>query len=248
MEGNAAQMAAAFHRLPTYTRGALPPLRLTDDREWTDATRHIRKMSRRFMKTGLPSLTCEQIMQLVREAKNPAFRVVIILMWCCAARSGDVLQLRKAGIMVGAVHAPPRVGEMTEVSVFFDRGKVIGKIDPYTVHTAIPEYWATWLKTYLSECKTEFLVQLVDKRDRQRFLAKLLEYLRTVVPACDLRAVRRGAAQSMAEKGVPLTTILQFTRHTDLPMLRRYLRFGRMKTQEATTAFAAARLLWPESC
>jgi len=248
MESNSTQMAGAMLRLPIYTKSAIPSLRLTDDREWTDATRHIRKLARLGMRTTLPSIKRDEMKRLVEGATNPAFKLFIILMWACAGRPGDVIQLRKAGVTLGSTSSPPRIGERTQMSVFFERGKVIGKIDPYTIHTAIPEAWAVWMKDYLNTVKTEFLFQIPDPKDRQRFQAHALVYVRTVVPECDLRAFRRGSAQDMAERKVPLATILQFTRHTDLPMLRRYLRFGRTLSEESTRAIDAASKLWPENC
>ena len=83
---------------------------------------------------------------------------------------------------------------------------------------------------------------------RSRFLAEVRNHLRTIDPMSDLRAVRRGAAQALAEKGVPLAQIMYFTRHVDVSMLRRYLRYGQAKSEEARKGAAAASKLWRKSC
>ena len=160
------------------------------------------------------------------------------------ARAGDVTQLK-----TGHVELRRRNATEYEMTVFFERGKVIGKIDPYHVHTAIPEMWAEWMQGFLEEKKASvYLFQMPSKAARQRFLDRVRDHVRTVAPRCDLRALRRGSAQNMAEKGLALTTILQFTKHTDISMLRRYLRFGKTVSEEVTRCQAAALKIWPQSC
>ena len=109
--------------------------------------------------------------------------------------------------------------------------------------------WAEWLLGFLEEKKASvYLFQMPSKAARQRFLDRVRDHVRTVAPQCDLRALRRGSAQNMAEKGLALTTILQFTKHTDIPMLRRYLRFGKTVSEEVTRCQAAALKIWPLTC
>ena len=67
--------------------------------------------------------------------------------------------------------------------------------------------------------------------------------LRTSNMALDIRSLRRGAAQKMAAEGVPLATILTFTKHVDVAMLKRYLHFGQAPSEEGTKATRAASAL-----
>ena len=249
MENKSGQMSAAMSRLPQYTQGALPALMLAHDPEWRDASRHIRRLSRRTMRTGLPSVSEAEIVRLIETAKDREIKAILILIWACAARSGDVSQLKTEGITLDARVKDPQRGRRTNMTVFFEKGKVIGKLDPYHVHTAIPEMWAEWLQGFLEEKKASvYLFQMPSKAARQRFLDRVRDHVRTVAPLCDLRALRRGSAQNMAEKGLALTTILQFTKHTDIPMLRRYLRFGKTVSEEATRSRTAASKIWPQTC
>ena len=249
MENKSGQMAAAMSRLPQYTQGALPAIMLAHDPEWRDASRHIRRLSRRTMRTGLPSVTEAEIVRMIETAKDRDIKAMLILIRACAARSGDVSQLKTAGITLDGKVKNPQRGRRTNMSVFFEKGKVIGKLDPYHVHTAIPEMWAEWLLGFLEEKKASvYIFQMPSKAARQRFLDRVRAHVRTVAPLCDLRALRRGSAQNMAEKGLALTTILQFTKHTDIPMLRRYLRFGKTVSEESTRCQAAASKLWPQTC
>ena len=249
VENKSGQMAAAMSRLPQYTRGGIPPIMLSHDHEWRDASRHIRRLSRRTMRTALPSVTEAEIVKMIETAKDPEIKAILMLIWACAGRSGDVSQLKTAGITLGAKVKNPQRGRRTNLSLFFEKGKVIGKIDPYHVHTAIPEMWAEWMQGFLEEKKASvYLFQMPSKAARQRFLDRVRDHVRTVAPRCDLRALRRGSAQNMAEKGLALTTILQFTKHTDISMLRRYLRFGKTVSEEVTRCQAAALKIWPQSC
>ncbi len=247
MENKTGQVSSALARLPQYTEGALPAMQLTHDHEWRDASRHIRRLSKRAMPTGLPSVTEAEIVRMIESSKDPQIKAALIIIWACVARSGDVSQLMTAGVTVAQVINPQRGGR-TRLSVFFQRGKVIGKVDPYHVHSAIPETWAAWLQKFLDDTKTEYLFQMPSKAARQRFLDRLRAHVRTVAPLCDLRALRRGSAQNLAEKGIALSTIMLFTRHADVSMLRRYLRFGKTMSEEASKGTAAASKIWPTSC
>ena len=248
VENKTGQMSSAMGRLPQYTGGALPSMHLIHDHEWRDASRHIRRLSKRAMPTGLPSVTEAEVVRMIETSSDPQIKAALILIWACVARSGDVSQLKTSGVSVVQVKGVPRKGRRAGLSVFFQRGKVIGKVDPYTVHTAIPETWAAWLQNFLHETMTDYLFQMPSKVARQRFLDRLRVHVRTVAPLCDLRALRRGSAQNLAEKGVAMSTIMLFTRHADVSMLRRYLRFGKTISEEAMKGTAAASRIWPTSC
>ena len=176
----------------------------------------------------------------IETATDPDMKAFLILLWTTIGRSGDVSQVKTSGLTLGKTNSS---GDMS-VKVYFERGKVIGKVDPYHVHTVIPAKWAKFLRQWLEGKTTVHLFQQPSKKARAKFLTSVRVHIRTVAPHCDLRSTRRGAAQMMAENGRPLEDILQFTRHTDLGMLRRYLRFGATDSAEAVRSRAAARALW----
>lgn len=61
----------------------------------------------------------------------------------------------------------------------------------------------------------------------------------------DSRALRRGAAQFLASQGASYAKIMEFTRHADVAMLKRYLSFGKVKTEEVRkSSEVAASMLW----
>jgi hypothetical protein len=57
------------------------------------------------------------------------------------------------------------------------------------------------------------------------------------------RSLRRGALQTMADKGVSEEVMLQFSGHTTVAMLRRYLDWGRKGMDRAKGTRSAATFL-----
>ena len=248
VENKSGLLAAALHRLDQYTAGRMRPLLLKHNQEWADAGRHIRRLAHQSMMTGLPAVLEADILKAIATAMNPDVKALLILAWATVGRCGDVSQLKTAGLEIGQPKGTKRKPGLTEMTVFFERGKVIGKIDPYHIQTVIPEEWAAFLRTWLASKSSKFLFQQPSKAMREKFLAEVRIHLRTVNPKYDLRAVRRGAAQTLAEKNVPLADIMYFTKHADVGMLRRYLRFGKAKSTEGRKGIAAGSKLWSRSC
>ena len=240
VENKSGLMAAALTRLSEYTNGKLKAVFLKHSQEWSDAGRHIRRLARQTSALGLAAMTESEMARAIETATDPDMKAFLILLWTTIGRSGDVSQVKTSGLTLGTTDSN---GDMN-VKVFFERGKVIGKVDPYHVHTVIPAWWAKFLGQWLEGKTTVHLFQQPSKKARAKFLASVRVHIRTVAPHCDLRSTRRGAAQLMAENGRPLEDILQFTRHTDLGMLRRYLRFGATDSTEAVRSREAARALW----
>ena len=240
MENKSGQLAGALRRLPQYTDGSLPAIFLVTDEEWRDAGKNIRARARRNAATGLPAVTAQDIMKAIEQAPTEAIKVALIITWACCARAGDVTQLKMWNIELRM-----RSDGLVDMIVFFERGKVIGKIDPYHVHTAIPADAAATLQRYLGRNHaSKFLFPCPSRGARAAFLRSIRNHLRLFNKEYDTRALRRGAVQALAEKGVPLATILTFTKHADLGMLRRYLRYGKTLSEEARKGCEAASRLW----
>ena len=238
-------MAAALNRLPEYTKGSMDPLVLRFEQEWTDAGRHIRRLSHQTASTGLPGVSEADMRTALETAPNPSIKALLLLSWATVARCGDASQVKTSGLEIDPPNAEKK---MTRISMFFDKGKVIGKIDPYHIVTEIPETLAAWLREWHQSLDTVFLFQQTSKAQRARFLASVREHLRTINPEYDLRGVRRGAAQTLAAQGASMTDIMYYTRHVDVAMLRRYLRYGKASSEETRKGAKAASKLWSENC
>jgi len=237
------RMEGALGRLALYTQERLQPVRIRFHQEWKDAVSHVARLTAQFRATGLPSATLTEIEKAIETAPTEDIKALIILSWAFVARCGDVAQVKTDCVFL---HEPKTDGTM-DVRIHFERGKVIGKIDPYSVTTAIPKEWAPFLQSWLSRKKTEFLFHMTSARQRRKLLDSLRQHLRTVREDLDARSIRRGAAQTMAHNKVPLEQIRYFTRHADLSMLRRYLKFGQAESEETRKGAAAGRALWSGS-
>ena len=91
---------------------------------------------------------------------------------------------------------------------------------------------------------SKFLFPMPSKRTREAFMKQVRTHLRTINPRYDSRGLRRGAAQNLANQGVPLVRIMELTKHADLGMLKRYLGYGKSLSEEArkSTDIAATKL------
>ena len=240
MEHKGGQMAGALNRLPQYTEGGLSPIYLSESREWTDAQNTFRTLARQNAPTSLPAVTVEDVSRAI-ETATEMVAIALIITWACLARLGDVTQLKAANVQLRAREDK----FMTDLSVFFEKGKIIGKVDPYWVHTAIPTDLAEALQRYLDRMQyTTFLFPMPSKRAREAFMKQVRTHLRTINSRYDTRGLRRGAAQNLANQGVPLTRIMELTKHADVGMLKRYLGYGKSLSEEArkSTDIAASKL------
>ena len=237
------RMEGALNRLPLYTQDRLQPVRIRYHQEWKDAVSHIARLMAQYKATGLPSITEEELQQAIMTATSEDVKAILILSWAFVARVGDMSQVKTDCLILGSTKAD---GSM-EVSAHFERGKVIGKIDPYTVATTITAQWVPFIQKWAQEKKTIFLFQMNSAAQRRKFIASVRQHLRTVRDDLDIRSIRRGAAQTMAKNKVPLETIRYFTRHADISMLRRYLKFGQAESEETKKGTAAGAAVWSKS-
>ena len=240
MEHESGVMAGALKRLPQYTRGTMRAIHLVHDEEWRDAMKNVHSLARKKAPTALPAVTKVDLRKAISDAPTEEIRVALILTWALVARAGDVTQLKTWHVELLRKNATE-----TEMTVFFERGKVIGKIDPYHVHTTIPTAMAEILQRFLEKQNlSKFMFPRPSKAAREAFLGQIRNHLRTINPLYDTRSLRRGTAQSLADQGVALATIMTFTKHTDVAMLRRYLRYGKTRSEETRKSTEAANKLW----
>ena len=240
MENKGGQMAGALNRLPQYTEGNLAPIYLSESREWTDAQNTFRTLARQTAPRSLPAVSFEDVSKAIETAVETVM-IALIITWACLARLGDVTQLKAANVEMRAREEK----SMTDLSIYFETGKIIGKVDPYWVHTAIPTDLAEALQRYLDRMQhSKFLFPMPSKRTREAFMKQVRTHLRTINPRYDSRGLRRGAAQNLANQGVPLARIMELTKHADLGMLKRYLGYGKSLSEEArkSTDIAATKL------
>jgi hypothetical protein len=74
-------------------------------------------------------------------------------------------------------------------------------------------------------------------------MTEMLRALRVANPSLNLRAMRRGALQTMALGGTPAEVLMSYSGHTNVATLKRYLDWGRLLGTAATAGAEAARPL-----
>jgi len=236
-------IAGALARLPMYTRGRMNPISISLDPEWRDGATMIARLARQHANTGLPAITAEEVWRAIEKTEDPKIKAALLINWLCMARMGDTLQLQTEGVTVTMEPQKP-----PHLLVYYCEGKVIGRgrVDPYHISTTMPEHWAMWLKTYMSTVKTKHLFHMSTLAERERYIGIIREHLRKIHPRLDCRSVRRGALQTFAAlPGVTLQHVLHFSKHTDLPMLRRYLKYGKAPNDEMKKVTPLTVGLWP---
>jgi integrase len=75
-----------------------------------------------------------------------------------------------------------------------------------------------------------WLRRLNSEEERQRVSHTVRDMLTSINDQLELRSLRRGGLQRMAHLGVSIPTMLHFSRHSDVPMLMRYLSWGQHAT------------------
>lgn len=108
-------------------------------------------------------------------------------------------------------------------------GKVIPKIGPFTLFLPL----RCWLSQRILSMKTRREVGYLFPTETLQVAAFRLHSM-----GLENRSVRRGGLQAMALQGWPISTLLQFSRHRDQPMLMKYLEHGRVVLSEAHTMAA----------
>jgi integrase len=152
-------------------------------------------------------------------------QVAMILSWFTAARCGCVLQLHAVDV------------ELTDtgLSVRFRRGKSVRVRGPYTVHTPrLPEQLANKIRSWLEERAGRSLFP-----STKGVGIKLA--LRRAHPELEQRSLRRGALQTLAcAPGMTDALLMEFSGHTQVTTLRRYLNWGKVATHLRTEMVKAA--------
>jgi hypothetical protein len=231
----------AFANLPLYST-ALFAVRLRDFPEWDAAMRRAKQDSQLAQPHHQVACSGEQISESLEVETDPAVRVGLILQWALAARVGCVLKLRRS-----CLEWDPFTRTLTAQ---FRHGKGVEFRGPYTVNTRIPQPYAAELEAYLAALAPDDLVVAAPAAgslgDR---MPRMLRAIRVADPLLNLRAVRRGALQTMSLAGVDAETLLLFSGHTSVQTLKRYLDWGRLfaSAQQAGVAAASHLSVAPSS-
>ena len=205
---------------------------MTDATEWSLAMRTFQYRSKETLPNQPKAATWEQVRKAIKETKNDAEAMALLIMWLTAARGGCIRQLSTANIQ----------SSKTALSITFHQGKGARARGPYTVHTQpIPsEFKARWDK-YLESRKTKlFPLHLTG--------SSLKNALRKVDAALEQRSIRRGALQTMALNGTSEETLMRFSGHTQVATLRRYLNWNAVNSKVQGEMVSSGKALVTPPC
>jgi len=200
-----ASVAGALQLLPLYRTGATPiALHLVP--EWKMALRGVAAKSKEEGARTPMAASYEHVRRAVNAATHVGTKRALATTWLLAARTGDVLKLRSREITVGTNH---------DLTATYTKGKTVMRRGPYSVSSTIPAEWEQLFR------------QLPENPFAGASTWTVLAALRSVDKRLENRSLRRGALQTMAKSGLEEETLLLFSGHASVAMLRRYLNWGR---------------------
>lgn len=210
----AASLQGAMKILPLYFEEA-ESVKLGESPIWTLAMRTFQHRCKEELPNQPQAATWKQVSDAIKQTKNDAQAMALLLGWLTAARLGCIRALSKDHVKLSK----------DALSITFHQGKGARARGPYTVHTQpIPkEFCARWKKYF-------------DSRDSKLFPhhltgSSLKDALRKVDKSLEQRSIRRGALQTMAQNGASEETLMRFSGHTQVATLRRYLNWNAINSK-----------------
>ena len=226
---NMAELQGALAFLPV-SRG-LPAIELGP--EWLAALKGAASQAKSERPRVPLAATPQDILGAIRSEPHRPTKLLTATSWLCCGRTGDCRQLAPADIKLESD------GCMT---VTFYRGKTIGKRGPYSLHTVWPPGWLDELGIDPKNTSNDWVASL-----HQSSVQKVLVALRRVKTSLENRSIRRGALQTLAQAGTSESVLLDFSGHTNVSTLRRYLGWGSIGEDKRQAMTTAATALAPPS-
>ena len=216
----------------------------------THATRLSAKEGSHEPMAASPAQVQRSLKKLVDDG-HEGEAAAMALCWYSAQRPCDVLLLLLKNIK--ATHAQPGTGDDDVYVLKFVEGKVVGRIAAYHVHVAVPasdELSRIILRKWMSQRRRSRSPTLFDFRNgyhRTKFLTLMRMALRSQNNALELRSLRRGTLQMLSRAGVSESDLLQYSRHTTVQALRRYLGWEVIEADEHRRIMSKASVLAPSA-
>lgn len=219
-----ASVQAALLQLPLYTNQTVA-IDLAKEPEWRQAISGARRFERETERDPPDPLTLEEYNEVHASLRDyPAAQALLVMMWACAARPGDVTQLLVKDIHF-AEEIPP---DSIRMQVTIRRGKGACFRGPYTIPTVLSGRDAILVRSVMAERPEagRLFPDDIPLRTRVR------EAIKAVNSAAALPSLRKGATRRLAAQGLPEAMLMRITGHMRLQTLRQYLGFGQQATAE----------------
>lgn len=178
----------------------------------------------------------ELLVQTYRDAL-PSLAAIAMMAFILGQRISDMIQL--------AVHdIQPNKNELM---ITVRRGKTMSVSTPYTLWLNRSQYPTETIIEVAIQAKREgrlfLLSEFNSDEERSQVGETIRDMLTSINEQLELRSIRRGGLQRMAGQGIPLTTVIQFSRHADEKMLMRYLSWGAHAADRQQSMLQAVNLV-----
>ncbi|CAD2221579.1 hypothetical protein, conserved [Angomonas deanei] len=189
---------------------------------WVVTVKFSKWMQQRSDSKETAVIRVSQFQDLHRRIRHtmPLTALYLRLMWCTAARAGDLdkLKIRDVWFQTGATRdaqtttlLSPQLGsDMIPISVTMKRGKGAYFRGTYIIHTAIPREDADPLHQLMTHRRTNQLLfpKTKDRREESLWALKQVEE-RAIVPS-----IRKSALCFLAEQGLTEGELMAISCHT----------------------------------
>ena len=222
---NLASLAGALKILPLYRNAS--GLQIMEDPEFACALRAAQKRARETDIRCPKAATFSEIRQAIRMEGSLPIRVAMALSWCACSRVGDTLKLMTADVTINK--------EAQTMRLTWRRGKTVGRTQPFTIATKIPQEWADMIERWAATRRTWMFPRTTTTKH-------VCDALRNANPRLECRSIRRGAIQALAASGATTRTMMLLSGHASEKTLLRYLQWGQCglnRLEEMTTAATA---------
>jgi hypothetical protein len=212
----------------------IPPILLSRSAEWIAAIRGVAALARSERPRVPKAATAQQVLLAITQENSLNTRRLLALTWLACGRTGDIRQLAAAD--VGVTIMPDE--SSATITLTFRAGKTVARRGPFSLHTRLQCEWLAPLHfaSWAALADTNNWVPSLKQSTTQ----DVLRALRRVDGDLENRSLRRGALQRLASCGVPEELLLEFSGHTSVSTLRRYLAWGAIGTHKRQAMVSAA--------
>ena len=183
----------------------------------------LARITKRF--TAANAMNVAQYEKILNGSKDPVIRLFFTLAWAFAARIGDLRQVLGADIAFGEVREDRQL-----IVITFRAGKGAAFWGPFVIQTNIPIAAA---KDLALRINTQGRTNPIFSTEEQHRLSKAV-----AEEGLDLRSIRRGRLQYLAELGVTNEQLRLLSGHRRMDTLLRYLGWGRYEADGRAAAHA----------
>lgn len=229
-------LIGAFAVFPNYATGEdeeFPPIFINKWPGIRDSLKTAKRLSNTVGVREPVAATPSQVTEAF-EFLSEHDRVFLQVCWLTSQRPGDVVHVRSEHVSLMEDHSVIRFAE----------GKNHAATDQYAIHCVVPTDWAPGWRCLLA-IKRKFLFEVPTKSARFSLMRRVREALRRTKGGekLEMKSLRRGSLQTMAENGCSVAELLKFSRHQDAKTLRRYLSYDAVADAENQRALEHTRIL-----